>query len=211
MSLASFSMRPKKAGRIPQWQMALLLIAVGILGRLLLWNLPNVETVMVVALLAGALLGGFYVILVPVVVMASSDAVIYVMGWSGPYSPFQVVGLGLFLYSGFVAAAAMGTAMRRRILFRTRTLAVMTTISIPATLLYDAWTAFGDWLLISRNPPWSWSLQHVFEMQLPFTLVHIASSLIFVPIFGTMFIYLHTHGWPSVEPTSTPAEPLGRP
>lgn len=210
MSLASFSMRPKRTGRLPSWQIALLLIAVGLGGRLLLLNVPNVETVMVVALLSGALLGGYYVILVPIVVMASSDAIIYAMGWSGAYSPFQVVGLGLFLYSGFVAAAALGTTMRKRILFRTRTLAVMTTISIPATLLYDAWTAFGDWFLISRNPPWNWSLFHVFEMQIPFTLVHIASSLIFVPLFGTLFIYLHTHGWPAIEPTSTPAEPLGR-
>ena len=210
MDLRAFSMRPRKGGRIPQWQMALLLIAVGVIGRLALWELPNVETVLVVALLAGMLLGGYYVIVVPVVVMATTDAVTYTLGWSGAYAPTQIFQLAIFVYSGFVLAAALGARFRPRILFRTRTIAVMTQISIPATILFDVWTAFGDWLAISRLPPYNWSLQHVMEMQVPFTLIHIASSLIFVPIFGMLFTYLHTHGWPAIEPASSPADRLGR-
>jgi len=208
MVLSPFSFRPRRKGRIPDWQMALLLIAFGALGRLLLWDLPNVETILVVALLAGMLLGGIYVVIVPVAAMVLTDVLTYLLGWSGAYSPIQVFGLGLFVYSGFVAAAAMGAGFRPKVLFRTRAIAVMTSLSIPATLLFDLWTAFGDWFLISRHPPFGWSFLHVLELQVPFTLVHIASSLLFVPLFGSMFTYLHVNGWPSSRPVPEPLERL---
>jgi len=209
MSLRGFDLRPRRSGRIPQWQMALLLIAVGVIGRLALWNVPNVETVLVVSLLAGMLLRGVYVLVVPIAVMALTDVLGYWLGWAGAYAPWQVVGLAGFVYSAFLFVTALGRVMRPRILFRTRTIAVMTTISIPATVLFDLWTAFGDWLLITSRPPFSWTFPQVLELQIPFTLVHIASSLIFVPLFGAMFVYLHVHGWPSVQPAPHPTERRG--
>lgn len=210
MPLSPAALRPKSRGRIPPWQMALLLVALGVVGRLALWDLPNVETVLVVALLSGMLLGGIYVVIVPVAVMAITDAAGYALGMTGAYSVSQILGLAGFVYSGFVLASAMGATLRPRILFRTRTLAVMTSISIPATILFDLWTAFGDWLLISSRPPFNWSFARVLELQVPFTLVHIASSLLFVPLFGMMFTYLHLHGWPSFAPTQSPAGRLRR-
>ena len=209
MNVRSFSLRPHKRGKVPPWKLALLLIAAGVLGRLVLWEVPNVEPVMAVALIAGMLLGGYYVILVPVAVMVGTDVLTYALGWSGAYSPVQILGLGAFVYSGFVLAAAIGQAYRPRLLFRTRTIAVMARISIPATILFDLWTAFGDWLAISRHPPMNWSLGQVLEMQVPFTLVHLASSLIFVPIFGTLFLYLHTHGWPTPGPSPSGTDDSG--
>lgn len=189
--------------------MALLLIAVGAIGRLALWNVPNVETVLVVSLLAGMLLSGLYVLLVPIVVMAMTDVVGYALGWTGAYAPWQVIGLAGFVYSGFLFVTVLGRVMRPRLLFRTRTIAVMTSISIPATVLFDLWTAFGDWLLITSRPPFGWSFQQVLQFQVPFTLVHIASSLLFVPLFGMMFLYLHTHGWPAVQPAARSVERRG--
>ncbi len=48
---------------------AAVLVLVGVVGRLLLAPYPNVETVLAASLLAGLLLGGLYVILVPVLIM----------------------------------------------------------------------------------------------------------------------------------------------
>jgi hypothetical protein len=41
-------------------------------------------------------------------------------------------------------------------------------------------------------------------MQVPFTLIHIFSSLLFAPILGTTFLALHLHGLP--VPGTAPAE-----
>ena len=201
---------PRPRGKVPPWVLALLLIAVGVVGRLVLWTVPNVETVLVVSLLAGMLLGGAYVVLVPVGTMLLTDAVGYAMGWAGAYSPAQILGLAAFVYSGFVVAASFGRIYRPKVLFRVRTIAVMTTISVPATVLFDLWTAFGDWVLISSQAPFHWSFAHVLELQLPFTLVHVASSLLFVPLFGTMFLHLHVNGWPAPGGAPDPRELAGR-
>ncbi|MFA4880081.1 MAG: DUF6580 family putative transport protein [Candidatus Doudnabacteria bacterium] len=53
--------------------LALLLIIIGTLGRILLKNLPNIETVTVATILAGALLGGWYTVIVPLTIIALTD------------------------------------------------------------------------------------------------------------------------------------------
>lgn len=169
------------------------LILLGVVGRLLLMDSPNIETVLVSSLLAGYLLGGLYVVLVPVGIMTITDAIAYAWRYPGLYGIQTIVGLGLFLYSGFVFVSLLGRISRgKKTIFRTRTVAVLTTVSVLATVIYDAWTAFGDWYFISRHPPYSWSLLEVYEKQIPFTLIHLMSSLIFVPIFGSIFLYYFT-------------------
>ncbi len=91
--------------------------------------------------------------------------------------------------------------MRRRLLWRTKTIAIFTAISVPLTVLFDLWTAFGDWLFIGPSR----SLAQVYAMQAPFTLIHVFSSLLFAPILGTTFLAAYLYGLPL--PGAASAEP----
>src|SRR5437899_1914892 len=47
----------------------------------------------------------------------------------------------------------------------------------------------------------------ILEAQVPFTLYHLLSSLIFVPLFGSIFLFLHTYGWPARAPAAASKTP----
>ena len=83
-----------------------------------------------------------------------------------------------------------------------RSMALLATVSVPATLLFDVWTAFGDWLFIAG--PHGRSLVTVYAFQIPFTLIHLASSLVFVPLFGSIFAWLSPV--PEYAPAPEPSE-----
>jgi hypothetical protein len=190
-----------------KFRAALILIAIGVVGRLLLLNLANVETVLVASLLAGSYLGGIYVLIVPLSIMLSTDAIIYVTRYPGFYPLETIALLPLFVYSGYVLISLMGYATRRRHLaFRLKSIAVLTTISVPLTIFYDVWTATGMWLTIASKPPINLTIWQTYALQVPFTLIHILSSLIFVPIFGTIFLYYLSQPSEVDEPTSAPAD-----
>lgn len=189
--------------RMPKPAFALLLIVVGVTGRILLAGAANIEPVLVLSMLAGAVLGRHYTILVPVAIMGVSDLYFYLGPYGGVYSTVSILGLAAFVYSGYVFVSAMGgRAMRRRLLWKTKTIALFTTVSVPLTIAFDVWTAFGDWLFLGSGQ--GLSLARVYEMQVPFTLIHVLSSLLFAPILGTAFLALHLHGLP--VPRESPAE-----
>jgi len=190
-----------------RFRAALLLIFIGIVGRLLLLNMANIETVLVSSLLAGTYLGGIYVVIVPISILLSTDAIIYVARYPGFYPIGDIALLALFVYSGYVMIALMGSATRRRHLaFRLKSIAVLTSISVPLTILYDVWTATGMWIAITGRPPINQALWQTLGLQVPFTLLHILSSLIFVPIFGTIFLYYMSHPADVEAPTTAPTE-----
>ncbi len=86
-----------------------------------------------------------------------------------------------------------------------KSVALLTTISVPVTIAYDLWTAFGEWYFITR--PFGVGIRTVLEAQVPFTIYHLLSSLIFVPLFGSIFLFLHTYGWPTRTPSATVPRP----
>ena len=183
------------AGRAPAFRkftkldLAFLLILVGVGGRLLLLRVANVETVLAASMLAGAFLGWRYAMLVTLAVMGVSDAVVYALGYGGELGLPAILGITAFTWSGMVFAGFIGAATgRRRVLLTTRSMALLATVSIPATILFDVWTAFGDWMFIAG--PRGVSLVTVYYLQIPFTLIHLASSIVFVPLFGSIFAYL---------------------
>jgi len=189
--------------KLPKPALALLMIVAGVAGRILLASAPNVEPVLILSMLAGMLLGGIYALVVPVSIMALSDVYFYFVPYEGMYPAFSILGLAAFVYSGYAFVSLMGGfLMRRRLVWRTRTIAILTTISVPLTIAYDAWTAFGNWLFISA--PLGQTLPQVYAMQVPFTLIHVFSSLLFAPILGTTFLAIHTFGVP--VPGEAPAE-----
>ena len=189
--------------KLTKLDLAFLLILVGVGGRLVLLRVANVETVLAVSMLAGAFLGWRYSLLVTLAVMGISDALIYALGYGGELGVMGILGITAFTWSGMVFAGLVGAATgRRKVLFTTRSMALLATVSIPATLLFDVWTAFGDWLFIAG--PRGLSLATVNYLQIPFTLIHLASSIVFVPLFGSIFSYIIPA--PLHLPTSEPTD-----
>ncbi len=183
------SPRPRAFRKLTKLDLTFLLILLGVGGRLLLVRVANVETVLAASMLAGAFLGWRHALVVTVAVMGVSDAVLYALGYGAEFGTGAILGLMGFTWSGMVIAGFIGAATgRRRILFTTRSMALIATVSIPATLAYDVWTAFGDWLFIAG--PRGVSLGTVYYLQVPFTLIHLASSIVFVPLFGAIFSWL---------------------
>ncbi len=180
---------PRGFRKLTKIDLAFLLLLLGVGGRLLLrsvFHVANIETVLAASMLAGAFLGYRYTMFVTIATMAISDAVIYALGAGDGFGLGAIVGITAFTWSGMLFAGFLGAATgRRRVLFTTRSMALLATISIPATLLFDAWTAFGEWLFIAG--PAGVSLPTVYELQVPFTLIHLASSIVFVPLFGSIF------------------------
>jgi hypothetical protein len=183
-------------------RIALPLIAVGTLGTILLSDRPNFETILAVSLLAGALLRGAYVIVVPIGSILLASLFEYLVRFGGRFEPFQILGLTGFLVTGFLFVSLLGTRVRGRTLLRTKSLVIATGLSIPATLAYDVWTAVGAWRFIA--PPGT-DLLTVLQLQVPFTLVHLISSLIFVPLIGAGMGYYVEHILPASDSAKSSA------
>jgi len=187
--------------------LGVLLILVAILGTYLMHAFANIETVFVASLLAGSLLGRWWTVLVPLTAMA----VLQPLEWGTTYRGYAIgsmTGITFFVVSGYVFVGFLGRRIRPKVLFRVKSVALLTTISVPVTIAYDLWTAFGEWFFLTR--PFGVTLSLMLEAQVPFTLYHVLSSLIFVPLFGSAFLFLHAYGWPTRTAERTASRPLSR-
>src|SRR5438067_125708 len=131
--------------------------------------------------------------------------------WGTTYRGYMVgpmAGITFFVVSGYVFVGLLGRRLRPRVLFRVKSVALLTTISVPLTIAYDLWTATGEWAFLTR--PLGVPLATMLEAQVPFTLYHLLSSLIFVPLLGAAFLFLHAYGWPTRSPEEATSRPLGR-
>src|SRR5205809_4311512 len=166
------------------------LIVVAVVGTVLMRSYANIETVFAASLLAGSLLGRWWTILVPLTALA----VLQPLEWSTTYAGYglnAMTGITFFVVSGYVFVGILGRRIRPRVLFRVKSVALLTTISVPVTIAYDLWTALGEWAFLTR--PLGVPLATMLEAQVPFTLYHLLSSLIFVPLFGTAFLFMHAY------------------
>lgn len=171
--------------------LALLLIFTGIIGRIALVSYANIETVLVVTILAGVLLGSIYYIVVPLSVMAISDICLYINHYNSMFGIEKILGITFFTWSGFVMAGIIAKSSKKHIVFKVKGIAILTSIGVIVTIIYDSWTAFGWWYLM--YPHTIQNLKFVFSLQIPFTIYHIISTLIFVPLLGTPLIYISEH------------------
>src|SRR5207249_2337300 len=121
---------------------------VAVTGTLVMRRYANIETVFVATLLAGSLLGRWWTVLVPL----SALVVQQTLAWSvfGGYALSTMTGVTFFVVSGYLFVALVGRRIRPRILFRVKSVALLTTISVPLTVGYDLWTAFGEWYFLTR-------------------------------------------------------------
>ena len=171
--------------------MAIGLIMIGVLGRIMLLSYANIETVMVVALLSGCLLGGIYCVFVPVTVMILTDWYIYTYHYNSAFTLNIILGITLFTWSGFVIAGFFGSSLKRKVVCSPTYVGIITGMGVIATLIYDTWTAFGWWYIV--YPHTMNNLRLVYTLQIPFTLYHLMSTIIFVPIISIPIIYLWKH------------------
>lgn len=190
-------MRDPRMKTIDRMAFALALILVGVVGRILLFKYANFETVLVVSLLAGALLGRVYALVVPIVTMAISDALIYLLGFGGQFGIVAILGISLFTWTGFLFVGLMGTRLKGKVITVTKSIALITGTGLIATLIYDIWTTLGFWYFL--RPHTLESLTHAYAMLAPFTVYHLMSSLMFIPLVGTIFTYIHEHGIPQLN------------
>ncbi|MBA3044762.1 MAG: hypothetical protein KKH41_03525 [Candidatus Thermoplasmatota archaeon] len=169
---------------------ATVIIALGIALRIALVDYPNIEPILPLALLAGIILGGWYALWVPLTMMVLSDLVIYTLGAGGSLGWNFIMGVTFFTWSGMMLAGYAGKALRPRMFLRMRNMAVFTSVGIGIVLIYDAWTMIGIWLVGSH------SFELVLAGQVTFTIYHLLSTLIFVPLFGTGYVYIKEYGMP---------------
>jgi len=167
----------------------------------------NFETVFVASLLAGSLLGRWWTVLVPMMTLAVLQPLLWGTTYPG-YAIEAMSGITFFVVSGYLFVGFAGRRIRPKVLFRVRSVALLTTLSVPITIAYDLWTALGEWYYLAR--PFGVSLISMLEAQVPFTLYHLLSSLIFVPLLGTAFLFFHAYEWPARTEESVPSKPLGR-
>ncbi len=183
--------------RLDKMGFALALILVGIVGRILLYRYANFETVLVVSLLAGALLGRVYAVVVPLVTMGISDVAIYSLGFGHSFGVVAILGITLFTWTGYTFVGFIGSSLKGRIICVTKSVALITGTGLIATLIYDIWTTIGYWFfLLPRTPGY---LGFAFVQLAPFTIYHLMSSLMLIPLLGTIFIYVHENGIPQLN------------
>ncbi len=184
--------------------LAALLILIGVLGRILLIQYANIETVLAICLLSGVLLGGIYCITIPLAVMLISDWWIYTYtNYALSFGFNAILGLTFFTWSGFLVVGVIGFSMKKRFVYNMGGVAVLSGVGVLATIFYDAWTAFGFWYFIASP---HLSIIEVYFAQIPFTMYHLLSSLIFVPLFTILFIYLHKHTIPYIKGVINPVK-----
>jgi len=182
---------------------AIAIICLGIALRVILrtalegTDIGNIEPILPLALLAGFILGGWYSLWVPLVMMVLSDVALYALGGSGFLGWDFILGVTFFTWSGMMLAGYAGKALRPRMLLRMRNMAVFTGVGIAMVLVYDTWTMIGWWLVSGT------SFELVLAGQVTFTIYHILSTLIFVPLFGTGYIYIKEYGMPLLSDWKT--------
>lgn len=158
-----------------------LLIVGGVLGRIYLLDYPNVETLTVTALLAGALLGGGYAIVVPLLMVSISDMYI-------GNDPIMI-----FTWSAWAMIGGLGWLLRRH--KRNFWLGVkLTGFGLAAGVVFYLWTNLGVWLMFNMYPQNWEGLLTCYIMAIPFFKANIISNLIIVPAVSLPLIFLLKYG-----------------
>ena len=169
---------------------ALLLVTVGVAGRFLLAEYPNIETVMVATFLIGLYVDKRLAFVFPLVIMALSD---HFMG----YQLFALSGMAsiwLFTYTGFAFLYFLSRKYRNRAKQDLGRLSGRSALNaagygIAFALVYDLWTNLGAWLLM--YPHTAEGLVTCYIMAIPFMLYHMISGALTFVTLALPFVALH--------------------
>lgn len=192
----------KKIFGLQRTVLALILICIGVIGRIGLRKIlppgnsfcmfDMFAVVAVTALLAGCLIGGVYSLAVPFFIMLFSD--IYLGNNS----------ILLFTWSGFAFVGLMGYTLKNRVNYSARFIGALTGMGIGSVLVYDFWTNLGWWYLF--YPHTLNGLALCYTMALPFTVGHLISTSVIVPLVSIPAVYIHKYGVPKIDITIKPLE-----
>ncbi|MCK5309841.1 MAG: hypothetical protein KAJ64_04265 [Thermoplasmata archaeon] len=185
-------------GKINQ---AIILIVLGVSLRIALAGYANIEPVLAIAIIAGLALGRKYAFIIPLTIMALSDLAIYAFHLEGAFGWKIILGISFFTWTGMMFAGYVGTKTKPKLLCTIKGIGVFTGMAIVVTIIYDLWTVVGTILLI----PWA-SVERILIAQIPFSIYHILSTLIFAPLFGTGYYYLTEYGLPDLSKWKKDAE-----
>lgn len=156
---------------------AIFLIAFGAIGRIILKDIPNVETVMTASLLAGSLLGGAYTVIVPLTIIALTD---------------MYIGNDLiliFTWSAWAMIGFFGWFVRKKRGYSYKFILSLTGMGIAASLFFYLYTNFGVWLLWDMYPHTFAGLVQCYIMGLPFLRNNLVSDLIFIPTTSASLVF----------------------
>lgn len=150
---------------------AFALVVIGIIGRLLLEPYPNVEPVMAVSIIAGALLGPYLGLLVALLTVVGSDVVI---GNSN---------ILMYTWTAWALIGVSSTVLKRN---KANTSVISDTLKftvwgVAGTLFFYLWTNFGVWQLTTMYPHTLAGLIQSYIMALPFLRYQLAGNLVIVP------------------------------
>ncbi len=185
---------------VKKFEIAIILIVLGVSIRVALAPYPNIEPILVLSMMAGMILGGWYALFIPLLMMVLSDWAIYALEYGDVLGWNVIIGMCFFTWTGMVMAGMAGRAVKPKFLFRMKGVAVFTGVALVMTLVYDLWTIPG-YMLVMNAPLWV-----ALTGQVTFSIYHILSTLIFAPLFGTIYIYIHEYGMPDLLPWNRSAK-----
>ena len=123
----------------------------------------------------------------PILIMAISDPLLYIFKISTGYGFLTIIGITFFVWSGYLIATMIGWRLKKRYVFRINTLGIVTFAGVITVLVWDLWTDVGWWYFVNRD------FMAVLQAQVVMTIVHVLSTLIFIPLFGSGYLLLTEH------------------
>jgi LPXTG-motif cell wall-anchored protein len=159
---------------------AFFLIVFGLTGRIFIAEfvqIPNLEIITSLSLIAGVMLGGIFTFLIPLSIIAISD--IY----------FGNTMVLIFTWSAFVIIGIFGWLLRRRKKFNYRFIGEITGIGIASSLFFYLYTNFGWWLITDIYPHTWQGLSQCYLMGLPFLKNNLLGNLFFAPTFFGIYFF----------------------
>ena len=160
---------------------AISVFILGFVGRIVLHDYPNFETVMVASFLSALVLPRNWTFVVTISMIVSSDIDLGYCGGS------KII---LFTYSGFLFVSLLTSKFKNNIKggIKPGTVYKFGGAGILVTLMYDIWTNFGVFLLTYNHTLDNLIL--VYVLGLPFMLYHLISSLVTFTLIGFPFYAL---------------------
>ena len=150
---------------------AVALITFGVAGRMLLIDFPNIETVMAVSIISGALLGPHYGLLVALFTVMGSDVLIgntniFLYTWAA----WIVIGATSHLVKRNKAETAVWSDALK-----------LTGFGLAGTVFFFLVTNFGVWHLSGLYAPTVAGLVESYVMAIPFLRNQLLGNMVIVP------------------------------
>ena len=156
--------------------MARLVSSTGVLfGDVVYFDMFAVIALM--ALTAGFATRKISMMVLPLIAMAFSDMLLYLLGITSTFSLGMLLWLAFFVWTGFMAISLLGVGISK--MTQRSSLVWFLGGSIWSVFLFDAWTNFGFYL--GFYPHTITGLMACYLAAIPFTLGHLAMVLALAP------------------------------